>query len=169
VTELLRGVEGGPGAYFRLRRSAEGILVRPGDRRRRATGDAGAAIALSPPPRVTDPPSPLREQLFEVCRASGASVDDVAQALVDVLMISLIAVGPPTSTPLSGMSAASVTPCSTTSIGPMTSTTPWSRRGGGPGSELGQRGGKAVPNQWREAAKYGLKASARPDQLSPPV
>jgi hypothetical protein len=37
---------------------------------------------------------PLRDDLLEVCRASGADVNEVAQALVDALQITLIVVGP---------------------------------------------------------------------------
>jgi hypothetical protein len=37
---------------------------------------------------------PLRDQLLDVCGATGADVNAVVQALVDCLMISLIAVGP---------------------------------------------------------------------------
>jgi hypothetical protein len=42
---------------------------------------------------MTDPP-PLRNQLLETCWASGLDVNHVVQAAVDVLMISLIALGP---------------------------------------------------------------------------
>jgi hypothetical protein len=36
----------------------------------------------------------LRKQLLEVCWASGADVNQVAQALVDTLMITLVQLGP---------------------------------------------------------------------------
>jgi hypothetical protein len=36
----------------------------------------------------------LREELLDTCSASGAGVNEVAQALVDALMITLIVVGP---------------------------------------------------------------------------
>jgi hypothetical protein len=36
----------------------------------------------------------LRDELLEVCRRSAADVNEVLQAAVDVLMITVIAVGP---------------------------------------------------------------------------
>ena len=36
----------------------------------------------------------LRDQLLQTCWRSGASVDQVMQAMVDVLMLTLVAVGP---------------------------------------------------------------------------
>jgi hypothetical protein len=36
----------------------------------------------------------LRKQLLEICWASGADVNEVAQVLVDILMITLVQVGP---------------------------------------------------------------------------
>jgi hypothetical protein len=37
---------------------------------------------------------PLRDQLIDTFRASGANVNEVAQALVDVLMVTIIAAAP---------------------------------------------------------------------------
>ena len=42
---------------------------------------------------MPDPTLPLRNELLDVCR-NGGSVNDVAQALVEVLMITLIAAAP---------------------------------------------------------------------------
>jgi hypothetical protein len=37
---------------------------------------------------------PLRDELLDVCRESGATVHEVVQAIIDALMISIIVVAP---------------------------------------------------------------------------
>ena len=43
---------------------------------------------------MPNPTLPLRNELLDVCRENGGTINDVAQALVDALMIVLIAAAP---------------------------------------------------------------------------